>query len=68
MIHSLVRMNLKNIMFSEKARHKRIHIIKSIYIKCSEKGNRKLTSGSPGNLGLEMGKGMNGFYGVMEMF
>lgn len=55
-------------MFSEKARHKRIHIIKSIYIKCSEKGTRKLTSGSPGNLGLEMGKGMNGFYGVMEMF
>lgn len=55
-------------MFSEKARHKRIHIIKSIYIKCSEKGNRKLTSGSPGNLGLEMGKGMNGFYGMTEMF
>ena len=35
-------------MFSEKARHKRIHIIKPIYIKCSEKGNRKLISGSPG--------------------
>lgn len=68
MIHSSVCMNLTNIMFSEKARHKRIHIIKSIYIKCSEKGNRKLTSGSPGNLGLEMGKGMNGFYGMTEMF